>query len=100
MTTTQSQVDVSNYDLGSTDIILDLSTTDGTRLGWFVEATGSADYVVEIRGKNVGWKEIDSYIGVTGVDDGLVAPEAKRVRIRNTSTNTGETADVMLGVSN
>jgi hypothetical protein len=100
MTRLGEQVDIADYDLGSTDTIVELSTTDGTRFGWFIDATGSADYVVEMRGDNVGWKQVDSYSSVTSVDDALVTPEGLRLRIRNTSTNTGETADVMLGVCN
>jgi len=95
-----SNTDNNDYDLGSTDTIVELATVGGEKLGWLIDGTGSADYVVEIRGDNVGWKQIDSYTGVTDVDDGLIAPEAVKVRIRNTSTNSGETADVMLGVSN
>lgn len=96
---TASQIDVKDYDLSTTDTIVELSTTDGRQLGWYIDGTGSVDYVVEIRGENVGWKEIDSYTNTTSVDDGLIAPEAERVRIRNTSTNNGETADVLLGVT-
>lgn len=95
-----SQDDISGYDLGSTGTILKLQTAGGCQCGWLIEGTAAADYVVEVRGNDVDWIEIDSYSSATSVDDGKIAPEALQIRIRNTSTAAGETADVMLGVDN
>lgn len=92
--------EVSGYDLGSTGTLVELGLGGGSRLGWRIEGTGSVDYVVEIRGNDVGWMQIDSYTGVTSVDDGQVAPEALTVRIRNTTTSSSDTAEVLLGVDN
>jgi len=94
---TANDSEANDYDLGSTDTIASVQMGGAARLGWRIEATGAADYVVEIRGNDVGWMQIDSYSGVSSVDDGKIAPEALQARIRNTSTNATETADVLMG---
>jgi hypothetical protein len=91
--------EAANYDLSSTDTIVELVMGGASRIGWRIEAGANADYVVEIAGNNTDWLQIDSYSGVSSVDDGKIAPEALKVRIRNTST-TASTADVLLGVDN
>jgi hypothetical protein len=90
--------EVSGYDLGSTGTIAEIQTGGGANVGWRLTATGSADFAVDIRGNDVGWKQVDSYTGASDIDDGKTMPEALRVRVRNTSTNSSETADLLLGV--
>jgi ABC-type phosphonate transport system ATPase subunit len=91
--------EANDYDLSSTGTIVELPMSGGAHVGWRIEATGNADYVVEIRGNSTDWLEIDSYSATASIDDGKTAPEALRIRIRNTST-ASETADVLLGVDN
>lgn len=94
-----SNAEANDYDLSSTGTIVELVTGGAARIGWRVEAGSNADYVVEITGNDVQWMQIDSYSGVSSIDDGKIAPEALKVRIRNTST-VADTADVLLGVDN
>jgi len=85
------------YDLSSTDTILKINTETLLYLGWQINGGSAADYVVEIQPENSStWYQIDSYSSVTSVDDGVTAPEADFVRVRNTTT-VADTADVVIG---
>jgi len=89
--------ETAGYDLSTTGTIVTLETDELLSLGWIVKAGSAADFVVEIRpDQSTNYYEIDSYSAATNVDDGVVAPEAFRVRIRNTST-VNDTADAVLG---
>jgi len=93
--------EANGYDLSSTGTVVELTREAGSRLGWRLEGTAAVDYVVEIKGDDVGWLQIQSYSGATSIDDGKNAPEAHRCRIRNTTTAAdGETVDALLGVDN
>jgi hypothetical protein len=88
--------ETTEYDLNSTGTLVEFDASHDSHIGWFLSATKSADFVVEIRGRDVGWQQVESYSGTTSVQDGLIMPAPERVRIRNTSTASG-TADAVLG---
>lgn len=89
--------EVTGYDLSSTGTVVEFEGgAQDSHIGWYLTAGSAADFVVEVRGRQVGWQEIDSYSGVTDIDDGRIMPEIDRVRIRNTST-VSDTADAVLG---
>lgn len=92
-TTTNETID---YDLSSTGTIVELPTENLRTLGWNVSTDTAADFEVEIQGDGTKWYSLKSYSGRTDIDDGVVAPEAKQVRIKNTST-VSDTADALLG---
>lgn len=88
--------ETTDYDLSSTGTIVEFEVAPDSDIGWFVDTTAAVDIVVEVRGREVGWRAVDSYSGVSQIDDGRIMPEAHRVRLRNTSTTSG-TADAVLG---
>ena len=89
--------EVTGYDLSTTGTIAEINTDTLLEIGWQIEGNGSADYKVQIQPENSSnWYDIEAYSGVNTVDDGAVAPEAFRTRIKNTST-VNDTADVVLG---
>jgi hypothetical protein len=97
MSLNKTSSEVTGYDLSSTGVIIELITTTFIEIGWIVTATSPADFVVEVQPEgSSNWYEIDTYTDTTSIDDGVVAPEAFRARIRNTDTVTA-TADAVLG---
>jgi len=95
----KSSSETTGFDLSSTDTIVEINCETLLHLGWVLEAGSAADFAVEIQPEDSSnWYEIKSYSGVTQIDDGVMAPEAFRVRIRNTST-VSDTADAALGGS-
>jgi hypothetical protein len=94
----KAQTEVTGYDLSSTGTIADINCESLLELGWIVVGGSATDYAVDIQPEgSSNWYTIDTYSGVTSIDDGVVSPEAGRVRIRNTAT-VSDTADVVLGV--
>lgn len=87
--------DKTGHDLNNTGTILELDVSESLWLGWNVTAGSAADYEVEIDVDDTT-HTIDSYSSVTSIDDGVIAPEAKKLRIKNTTT-VNDTADVALG---
>jgi hypothetical protein len=86
-----------NYDLSTTDTIVELTATSSDELyGFDIDATASADFVIEIRGGTVGFIKVDEFPGTDFVSSGFQGAEVVGIRIRNTSTASG-TADVILG---
>ena len=96
----RTQEEATGYDLSTTGTIVEASCAAGAEVGWTVKGTAAADYVVEISGNDVDWQEYASYSSTQSVTDGGTIPEARYVRVRNTSTTAdGETAEALLGVS-
>lgn len=88
--------EVTGYDLSSTGTVIEYGiSNDDAYIGYFGTATASVDYVLEVRGRDVGWTQVDTASGTT-IDGGKNAPEAHKARLRNTTTASG-TADVVLG---
>jgi hypothetical protein len=85
-----------DYDLSTTGVVAEADVSTDAQVGWFIDGTAGVDYVVEARGRRVGYRQIDSFTGAVSVEDKALLPEAARVRIRNTSTATG-TAQAVLG---
>lgn len=91
--------ETTGYDLSTTGTVIQINCGSLLRLGWIVTTATAADFAVEIQPEDSSnWYEIDSYSSVTSIDDGVVAPEAFAVRVRNTST-VNDTADAVLGGS-
>jgi hypothetical protein len=92
-----TNAEIVNYDLSTTDTIVELTATSSDEVyGFDIDATASADFVIEIRGGTVGYIQVDEFLGSTFVSSGFTGPEVVDIRIRNTSTASG-TADVILG---
>ncbi|MBX0325816.1 hypothetical protein EGH21_22620 [Halomicroarcula sp. F13] len=92
------QDEASDYDLSSTGTIVETTANHGSDIGWNVKAGTAVDLVVEVKGNDVGWLTHKSVSSTTDENDGATLPEARRVRIRNTTT-AADTADALLGVS-
>jgi uncharacterized protein (DUF697 family) len=92
-----TNAEIVDYDLSTTDTIVELTATSSDELyGFDIDATASADFVIEIRGGTVGFIQVDEFLGAAFVSSGFTGPEVVDIRIRNTSTANG-TADVILG---
>jgi hypothetical protein len=92
-----TNAEIVNYDLSTTDTIVELTATSSDELyGFDIDADAAVDYVVEIRGGTVGYIAVNDFIDTTFVSSGFTGPEVVDIRIRNTSTANG-TADVILG---
>jgi uncharacterized protein (DUF697 family) len=92
-----TNTEIVDYDLSTTDIIVELTATESDELyGFDIDATANADFVVEIAGNVVGFIPVDEFLGTDFVSSGFSGPEVVGIRIRNTSTASG-TADVILG---
>jgi hypothetical protein len=92
-----TNAEIVNYDLSTTDTIVELTATSSDEVyGFDIDATASADFVIEIRGGTVGYIQVDEFLGAAFVSSGFTGPEVVDIRIRNTSTASG-TADVILG---
>jgi hypothetical protein len=92
-----TNAEIINYDLSSTDTIVELKATSSDVVyGFDVDATASADFVIEIRGGTVGYIEVNEFLQRTLISSGFTGPEVVDIRIKNTSTANG-TADVILG---
>jgi hypothetical protein len=92
-----TNAEIVNYDLSTTDTIVELTATSSDEVyGFDIDATASADFVIEIRGGTVGYIQVDEFAGAAFVSSGFTGPEVVDIRIRNTSTASG-TADVILG---
>jgi hypothetical protein len=93
-----TNAEIVNYDLSTTDTIVELTDTSSDELyGFDIDTDGAtADFVVEIRGGTVGFIQVDEFLGAAFVSSGFTGPEVVGIRIRNTSTANG-TADVILG---
>jgi len=88
---------VEGYDLSTTGELLNINCGQLVTLGWIINGGSAADYVVEIQPEDATtYYQIDSFSQATSVDAGVEAPEAFRIRIRNTST-VNDTADAVLG---
>jgi hypothetical protein len=53
--------------------------------------------VLEIRGGTVGYIQVDAFQATDSINAGFEGPEVVDIRIRNTTTASGETADAILG---
>jgi hypothetical protein len=92
-----TNAEIVNYDLSTTDTIVELTATSSDEVyGFDIDATASADFVIEIRGGTVGYIQVDEFLGAAFVSSGFTGPEVVDIRIKNTSTASG-TADVILG---
>jgi hypothetical protein len=92
-----TNAEIVNYDLSTTDTIVELTGTSSDEVyGFDIDATASADFVIEIRGGTVGYIQVDEFLGAAFVSNGFTGPEVVDIRIKNTST-AGGTADVILG---
>jgi hypothetical protein len=92
-----TNAEIVNYDLSTTDTIVELTATSSDEVyGFDIDSTASADFVIEIRGGTVGYIEVDSFPATAFVSSGFTGPEVVDIRIRNTSTANG-TADAILG---
>jgi len=99
--------EIQNYDLSTTGVIVELTDTASDEIyGFLIEATASVDFVVEVSGGTVGPIQVDSFGGTSSVNSGFEGPEVVDIfegpevvdiRIRNTTTAGGETADAILG---
>lgn len=94
----REHAEASGYDLSSTGTIVEASVRDGPRVGWNVKAGTAVDLVVEVRGDDTDWITHKSVSSATDENDGATIPEARYVRIQNTTT-AADTADALLGVS-
>lgn len=94
------QDDTDSYDLSSTGTVLSLQVGGAKSVGVFLTSGSSADYELQIRGNEVDWQTVDTYTGVTDIDDGRNIPEALQVRLEHTGTTPSDTASAMLGVDN
>jgi hypothetical protein len=93
----KTSTETTGYDLSSTGTIVQINSGTLLKLGWLFSTTTAVDVVVEVQPENSSnWYQVDSYSGVTSIDDGTIAPEAFAVRMRNTST-VSDTADAVLG---
>jgi hypothetical protein len=92
-----TNAEIVNYDLSTTDTVVELTATGSDEVyGFDIDATASADFVIEIRGETVGFIQVDEFVATDFVSSGFQGPEVVGIRIRNTSTASG-TADVILG---
>jgi hypothetical protein len=92
-----TNAEIVNYDLSTTDTIVELTATSSDEVyGFNIDATASADFVIEIRGGTVGYIQVDEFPGAAFASSGFTGPEVVDIRIRNTGTANG-TADVILG---
>jgi hypothetical protein len=92
-----TNAEIVNYDLSTTDTIVELTKTAAdTVYGYDISSTAAADFVIEVRGSAVGYLVVDEFAATTSVSSGFRGPEIVDIRIRNTSTANG-TADVILG---
>jgi hypothetical protein len=97
--TNKTSTEVTGYDLSSTGTLVEINCGTLLHLGWQLSAGSATDFTVEIQPEDSGnWYEINSYSGVSAIDDGVMAPEAFAVRLRNTAT-VADTADAVLGGS-
>jgi hypothetical protein len=92
-----TNAEIVDYDLSTTGTIVELTATSSDEsYGFDIDATMSADFVIEIRGGTVGFIQVDEFVGTDFVTSGFQGPEVVDIRVRNTSTASG-TADVILG---
>jgi hypothetical protein len=90
--------EIEGYDLSTTGTLVELEDTSTHEIyGFIVEATASVDFVLEERGGTVGYIEVDSFSGTDSINAGFEGPEAVDIRIRNTTTASGESANAILG---
>jgi hypothetical protein len=87
-----------NYDLSTTDTIVSVrAAEDASTYGFSIQATAAATFVIEAIGDTRGVYDTTTFQSTTAVSSGFEAPEADAVRIKNTTTATGN-ADVILNV--
>lgn len=91
------QDEASGYDLNTEGTIVEVTANHGSDVGWNVKAGTAVDLVIEVRGDDVGWQTHKTASATTDENDGATLPEARRVRIRNTTT-AADTAEALLGV--
>lgn len=96
--TARTHDEASGYDLSTQGTIVEASCADGPEVGWNVQAGTAVDLAIEVRGNDVGWTTHKTVSSVTTENGGATLPEARRVRIRNTTT-AADTAEALLGVS-
>jgi len=96
--TARTYDEANGYDLNSTGTIVEASCADGPKVGWNITAGTAVDLVIEVKGNDTGWLEHKAVSAVTDENDGATLPEARYVRVRNTTT-AADTADALLGVS-
>jgi hypothetical protein len=90
--------EIEGYDLSTTGTLVELEDTSTHEIyGFIVQATAAVDFVVEERGGTVGYIEVDSFGSTDSINAGFEGPEVVDIRIRNTTTASGETADAILG---
>jgi hypothetical protein len=92
-----TNAEIEGYDLSTLGTVIELEDTSTHEVyGFDLEATASADFVVEISGGTVGPIQVDSFAATDSFSSGFEGPEVVDIQIRNTSTASG-TADAILG---
>jgi hypothetical protein len=94
-----TNAEIEGFDLSTAGTIVELeNTSSDTVYGFTVDATASADFVVEIRGGTVGYTTSPelTFQGTDAFSEAFRGPEVVDVRIRSTSTANGK-VDVILG---
>jgi hypothetical protein len=93
-----TNAEIEGYDLSTTGTVVELQNTSSDELyAFLIEGTAAVDYIVEVIGGTVGPIGVDAFQAATSVNDGFEGPEVVDIRIRNTTTASGETADAILG---
>ena len=90
--------EASDYDLSSTGTIVEAPVNyEDNHISWNVKPGTAVTLVVEVKGNNTGWLTHKTASDTTDENDSATLSEARRVRIRNTTT-AADTADALLGV--
>jgi hypothetical protein len=93
-----TNAEIEGYDLSTTGTVVELENTSSDELyGFLIEATASVDFILEVSGGTVGPIGVDAFQATDSVNAGFEGPEVVDIRIRNTTTASGETADAILG---
>lgn len=92
--------EANGYDLNQRGVIVELrDTADSTAYSFTLDATTTAEFVVETRGDTTDFTVISRRSDTASFSDGFEAPQVVDVRIRNTTTAAG-TTDALIGASN
>jgi hypothetical protein len=93
-----TNAEIEGYDLSTTGTVVELQNTSSDEFyGFLIEATAAVDFILEVSGGTVGPIGVDAFQSTDSVNGGFEGPEVVDIRIRNTTTASGETADAILG---
>jgi hypothetical protein len=96
-----SRPEIIGYDLSTPGTIVSLRDAgDTTTFGFTIETTAPVDIVVESVPETAGPFRLDAFPNTTTITSGFEAPETTAIRIRNTTTASGATADAILNDDN